>query len=222
MSPEQVLRRRADRRADVWSLGATLYELLTLRAPFEGESEFEIESAITFDDPVPPRRLNRHVSPDLETIVLTALEKNPQRRYQTAGEFADDLGRFLNYKPILAKPPGLVRQMQHQRFAMPRDLAGEFRELADRVRICSLELIKAVRELFDNYHNAMFLADRVGELESEADDAEFDLIGKIFASSHDTADKILLRDMTQAIGSIADRAEDASDRIRIIAVKRKI
>ena len=83
-------------------------------------------------------------------------------------------------------------------------------------------MVRAVAELFANYANAMFLADRVSELESQADDAELALMEKIFASSRETADKILLRDMAQDIGSIADRAEDASDRIRIIAVKRKV
>lgn len=134
----------------------------------------------------------------------------------------DILGLLEAVDRIPNKAESVVRQMQHQRFALPADLADDFRRLADCVRSCANELVRAVAELFDNYANAMFLADRVNDLESQADDAELILMEKIFASSRETADKILLRDMARDIGSIADRAEDASDRIRIIAVKRKV
>ncbi len=104
MSPEQVSRRPVDARSDVYSLGATLYELLTLRGPYEGDSEHVVQNAILFKEPFPPRKLNPRLNRDLETIILHAVEKDPDRRYPSAADFAADLRRFLRYEPIRAKP----------------------------------------------------------------------------------------------------------------------
>jgi serine/threonine protein kinase len=111
MSPEQTLANRVplDGRTDVYSLGATLYELLTLEPVFGGNYERELLRQIAFDDPRPPRRLNRQVPRDLETIVLTALAKAPAHRYGSAKELAEDLFRFMNDQPIKARPEGLPR-----------------------------------------------------------------------------------------------------------------
>src|SRR5205823_7117181 len=97
MSPEQALARRVetDHRTDVYSLGATLYELLTLEPVFNGRDRQELLRQIAFEAPKPPRRLNRAIPAELETIVLKALEKNPTDRYATAQELADDLERYL-------------------------------------------------------------------------------------------------------------------------------
>jgi tetratricopeptide (TPR) repeat protein len=110
MSPEQALARRVaiDHRTDVYSLGATLYELLALRPAFEGKDRQELMRQIAFEEPKPPRRLNKAMPAELETIVLKALEKNPADRYATAQELADDLGRFLKDEPIRARRPTLA------------------------------------------------------------------------------------------------------------------
>src|SRR5262249_6248190 len=107
MSPEQALAKRVpvDHRTDIYSLGATLYELLTLRPVCDGKDRAEILRQITFDEPKPPRKWNRAIPAELETIVLKALEKRPESRYATAREFADDLRRVLDNKPIHAKRP---------------------------------------------------------------------------------------------------------------------
>jgi len=107
MAPEQVGRRPVDARCDVYALGATLYEVLTLRPPFTGASEHEVQNAILFKEPVPPRKIDPRLHRDLETIVLRALEKDPDRRYPSAKEMADDLRRFLRYEPIRARPLSL-------------------------------------------------------------------------------------------------------------------
>jgi serine/threonine protein kinase len=112
MSPEQALAKRVvvDHRTDVYSLGATLYELLTLEPTFGGNDRQELLRQIAFEEPRPPRRLNRAVPAELETIVLKALEKNPADRYGTAQELADDLERWLKDEPIRAKRPTLLQR----------------------------------------------------------------------------------------------------------------
>ncbi len=134
----------------------------------------------------------------------------------------DILGLLEATDKIANQAEKVVRQMRHQRFSIPPELADGFGRLVSQVQSCSKELIAAVAALFEDYHSAMLFADRIGELESRADDIEFELIESIFASRHETAEKILLRDMVQAIGSIANRAENAADGVRIVAIKRKI
>jgi serine/threonine protein kinase/Flp pilus assembly protein TadD len=109
MSPEQALAQRVviDHRTDLYSLGATLYELLTLQPAFTGTDRQELLRQIAFEEPRPSRRLNKAIPAELETVVLKALEKNPADRYGTAQELADDLRRFLEDKPIWARRPTL-------------------------------------------------------------------------------------------------------------------
>jgi hypothetical protein len=117
MPPEQIAAGRAvDRRTDVYSLGATLYELLALRPPFAGESRAEVLAQVLHKDPVPPRRVNPRVPRDLETICLKAMEKSPARRYPSAAELAADLRRFLSGEPVAARRVGaLGRAWKHAR-----------------------------------------------------------------------------------------------------------
>ena len=107
MSPEQALAKRVviDQRTDVYSLGATLYELLALRPAFTGSDRQELLRQVAFDEPIAPRRLDRSIPAELETIVLKAMEKNPTDRYGTAQELADDLRRWLEDRPIKARRP---------------------------------------------------------------------------------------------------------------------
>ncbi len=94
-----------DHRTDIYSLGATLYELLTLRPIFAGRDRHELLRQIADDEPAPPRSVCLAVPVELETIVLKALGKEPADRYATAQELADDLQRFLDDRPILARRP---------------------------------------------------------------------------------------------------------------------
>jgi tetratricopeptide (TPR) repeat protein len=109
MSPEQALAKRVilDHRTDIYSLGVTLYELLTLEPAFGGDNRHEVLRRISFEEPTPPRRLNGAIPAELQTIVLKAMEKNPADRYATAKELADDLRRWLEDRAIRARPPGL-------------------------------------------------------------------------------------------------------------------
>lgn len=106
LSPEQTLAKRVDvdHRADIWSLGVILYELLTLQRPFDGKNLQQIVYQICFQEPVAIQRRNPKVPRDLVTICLKALEKDPAKRYATAAEFEADLLRFLRWEPIHARP----------------------------------------------------------------------------------------------------------------------
>jgi Protein kinase domain len=108
MSPEQVTAGRVpvDQRTDIYSLGATLYELLTLRPPFRADGRDKLLAMVIQKEPVAPRSIDPKIPRDLETICLKCLEKDPDRRYQSAKELADDLRRYVNRFAIRAKRAG--------------------------------------------------------------------------------------------------------------------
>ncbi len=103
MAPERI-GGKSDHRGDIYSLGATLYELLTLRPAFDGTDELRLLESIRAGAPMPPRRLDPKLPRDLETIVLKALASDPQDRFSTAGAMADDLRRFVERRPIRSRP----------------------------------------------------------------------------------------------------------------------
>jgi len=113
MSPEQTRGRgvRIDQRTDIYSLGATLYELLTFQPLFNDNERAALLRKIVDTEPIAPTELNPAIPDDLETIILKATAKETQERYQTAGELADDLQRYLDQKPILAKRPSMLDQV---------------------------------------------------------------------------------------------------------------
>jgi tetratricopeptide (TPR) repeat protein len=108
MSPEQITAGRAplDHRTDIYSLGAALYELLTLQPPFAAQRRDQVIAQIIHKEPKAPRQVNRKVPVDLETICLKAMDKDPDRRYQTGKDMADDLRRYVNRFAIAARRAG--------------------------------------------------------------------------------------------------------------------
>jgi eukaryotic-like serine/threonine-protein kinase len=110
MSPEQAesAMRPVDQRSDIYSLGATLYELLTCRPVFEGKTPQEVLSQIITREPIAPRQLNPKIPADLAVIVMKAMAKRPEDRYQSARDLADDLEHWRKMEPIKARPIGSV------------------------------------------------------------------------------------------------------------------
>jgi len=105
MAPEQARGeiKQLDRRADVYGLGATLYALLTGKAPIDGDNPLVVLNRISIDEPPRPRTLDRDLPLDLEAIVMKCLEKDRGQRYDSARALADDLGRFLDGAPVQAR-----------------------------------------------------------------------------------------------------------------------
>lgn len=117
ISPEQAqgVRGVADHRVDIYGLGLTLYELLTLEPAVPGEDRGELLRRLLHEEPKPPRAHDATIPHDLETIILKALRKDPAERYATAAEMADDLRRFLDRQPVLARRP--TRRQRAQAWA---------------------------------------------------------------------------------------------------------
>lgn len=109
MAPERF-RGEGDQRSDVYALGMTLYELLTLESPFPAADHLTLIRQIASLDPPRPRSIDGRLPSDLEIVVLKAIDKDPARRYQTAAELADDLRRFLDDRPIRARRAGRFEQ----------------------------------------------------------------------------------------------------------------
>lgn len=125
MSPEQASGHRCfvDHRTDIYSLGVTLYELLSLRRAFAGQGTRELLRQVTYENPVPLRRINASIPDELEVIIQKSMAKHPQDRYQQASEMAEDLRRFASDLPILARRPALPQRIRrwlqrHQLIAM--------------------------------------------------------------------------------------------------------
>ena len=110
MAPERF-NGRADPRADLYSLGVTLYELLTLQSAFDASDRVRLIRQVTQESPPAPRRIDPRIPRDLETIILKAIEKSPDVRYQSASDLAEDLRRFLAARPIVARRATIAERM---------------------------------------------------------------------------------------------------------------
>jgi WD40 repeat protein/tRNA A-37 threonylcarbamoyl transferase component Bud32 len=164
MPPEQAAGHWADvgPPSDVYSLGAILYELLTGRPPFCGETATDTLSQVLHDEPIAPRRLNPKVPRDLETVALKCLEKERAKRYPTAAALADDLGRYLEDRPILARP--ISRTQRLWRWCKRNRTVAAFGTLA-----AALSLFLAVAGPLAAWYQASLLYDKSVAL----DEAQF-------------------------------------------------
>jgi len=162
MSPEQSSGDpdSVDARTDIYSLGATLYELLTLHSPREARGRDALLAEIAAADPRPPRAIDRRVPRDLETIVLKAMGREPAIRYQTAGAMADDLRRFLDGRPILARRPSpLARALKWARRRKALAASAVLTALLAAAVLTALALAAHNRELARGRHRADYVRD---------------------------------------------------------------
>ncbi len=174
MAPEQARGHTRDvsTAADVYALGAILYEMLTGRPPFKGESPIETIRQVIDDEPVPPSRLVPRVARDLETICLKCLQKESNKRYNSAHAFAEDLNRFLNGIPIKARPTPLWERAA--KWARRHRIAATLLALGTVTVTGALFTVVAI----DRYQTSRNLADRkintevifkAGEMRSRGD-----------------------------------------------------
>ena len=124
LSPEQARGERVDARSDLYSTGCLLYELLTGRPPFTGDSPVAIAYQHVKEDPIPPSRLDPEVPPWADAIVLKAMQKDPADRYQSAGEMRNDLQRALSGAPVAAPMLGAAYAGARQLSGAPTQMAG--------------------------------------------------------------------------------------------------
>jgi serine/threonine protein kinase/WD40 repeat protein len=203
MAPERF-EGQADGRVDIYSLGVTLYEMLTLRPAFRDPDRRRLMQRVAEDDPVPPRKLDRRIPRDLETIVLKAMAKAPEKRYATGEELADDLGRFLHGEPIRARaissPERLVRWAKRR--PMVASLTGIVFILLAAIAIGSSYFAFNLRE---RLHDAYLNQARAGRL-SGRPGRRFNSLEAIrkAASIHATPE---LRDEAIACLTLADLRE---------------
>jgi tetratricopeptide (TPR) repeat protein len=180
MSPEQASARRAlvDHRSDIYSLGATLYEALTLQPAYPALDRAELLRQIAEGDPRPPRRIDPAVPAALETVVLKAMAREPEGRYATALELAADLRRFLEGRPVLASRPGwrerALRWAGRRRRAVAAGAAGlvvagaallavnvVLWQERERTRAALADALAQRRRAEENFHKALGGASRL-------------------------------------------------------------
>jgi tetratricopeptide (TPR) repeat protein/tRNA A-37 threonylcarbamoyl transferase component Bud32 len=223
MSPEQATARRVpvDRRTDIYSLGATLYEMLTRKPPFQGQSREDTLSEIILREPPAPRRLNPRVPPDLDTIVQKCMRKDPADRYSSAEALAQDLRRFVRGEPVEARPETrlekLARKVRRHRAALFAGavlcilLAG----LAWLLVARSIEEDRAMRAAYDKvvldaaeslYRDQLFLS--AGELGNLATFRGRNFQGGGQGGKEErTSTQETLRDLEQMAAAVPDRPD---------------
>lgn len=216
MSPEQVAARRMglDHRTDIFSLGVVLYELLSLRRPFEGDTTHQIAEKILTWDPPDLHRQRSRIPADLSSIAGKMLEKRPADRYQSMGDVAEELGRYLANEPVLAQPPGPVRRLQKWAIRNPtRSLVGAVAAVAFLViSILALHVIHTNRALRSQETEARMRAADVLRLSLSQD------LDDLIADSEDLSPPV--PDRIPALRSWLQRAHEITAQLPGLRAKR--
>lgn len=198
-----------DPRSDLYSLGAVMYEILTGRPPFLGETPMEVMLSVVQDEAPAPRSLNAEIPADLEAICLRAIDKAKDRRYRTAGELADDLRRWLDGERVRARPPTLTSRMVRK--------AGRHKGLLAALASCFLALLgwtgyavlqKRDRDREARLHFAMAEAHR-SRGEYEAARKEYDAVLRT-----DSGNEEALRGRAACDAELERRRTEAAEKMR--------
>ena len=226
MSPEQAGGQRVvlDHRTDVYSLGATLYELLTLRPIFEGDNRPALLRQIAADEPPRPRSIDRSMPTELETIVLKALAKSPADRYATAREFGDDLRRFLDHRPIQARPPTLTQRARKWARRNPT-LVGAAVALCVLTALGSLVSAAMIRQAYEQERKRADQAEEALKLARQSADemieiSETELAGK--PGMEELRKRMLLSGLVYYQGLIAQCGDDPNARADLAAAQAHV
>jgi eukaryotic-like serine/threonine-protein kinase len=206
VSPEQAEGKPLDRRSDVYSLGVVLYELLTGRPPFVGSNPTATLVRVIQEEPAPLRRHAPAVPADLETVVLKCLEKDPNRRYGSARELAEELARYLDGEPVLARPAGWAYRAA-KRLRKNRALAAVAAAALIVITLLGGYTLRAQLVAGEKAELAQAFGQRVQRLES-------DLRSQAFQPRHDTTpSKASIRRelaaIQQEMASLGELAEGA-------------
>ncbi|MEZ6196795.1 MAG: SUMF1/EgtB/PvdO family nonheme iron enzyme [Planctomycetota bacterium] len=202
MSPEQLAAKRitVDRRSDVYSLGVTLFECLALRRPFEAPTREALFQEIVAREAPDLRKINRKVPTDLAVIVHHALEKHPDQRYQSALEMAEDLRRFREHEPIVARPVGPITRTWRWAQRKPATaglLATVFVALAAIAVITSLNNRQLGRLNTDLEKTTKVAEANAEQARRSAEEARGNLLK---ANEESAAKDVALREKTEALG----------------------
>ena len=222
MAPEQAIGDRVliDHRADIYALGVTLYEMLTLTPAFQGVNRQTLLNAITSITPVAPIRLDSDIPVELETIVMKAIEKDPRDRYESAAQFASDLRRFQDNRPILARRPSITtrcRKLIARHTAIVSTAVISLLVAAIVIAVVSVVASNRVRDSLSEV-NATNVALRASEQETrDALDVATQAINRFYVQfatdwmENETELTEVQQEFLQAAADVYDRLEPESD-----------
>jgi len=186
MAPEQALAKHGlvDHRADVYGMGATLYELLTGRPAVSGADKEEVLRSIAFDEPTPLRRVDKSIPAELETITLKCLAKEPGGRYLSAGECAADLRRWLGHQAIKATPPTLLDRASKWASRHRAGIAGTLAFLIMATAALAVGLVALAKKEGEARQATATALRRLNQLETANN-----LLGSVFANLDPAAEE---------------------------------
>jgi tetratricopeptide (TPR) repeat protein/predicted Ser/Thr protein kinase len=225
LAPEQIAAQRipVDRRADVYALGVTLYECLTLHRPFEAPTREQLYHQILVTPAPDPRRHVRTIGRDLRAVLETALEKDRDRRYQTALDFAEDLRRLREFEPVRARPAGPVlklRRWTRRNRALAASLAAVFVALAGGFVVSLVLLAESDRARRDAEVGFRMATEAVQQMLTEVGLSEESLAG--LPDLDDTRRRLLQRALAFYLRFLEARKEDARIHREILAARHRV